>query len=1409
LDNLFTQQNSVQSGTSPDVWFDAVSELPVDKADNVVECRYATFSPAGHIKIPVKINGVETYAVLDTGAQCSLLNSKFAKLHLSNLNNAGTVFVRGISSEPVSATFVNNLSVGIKNRVFAFSAAITDMSDDCLLGLDFILSNGLDISGSKKTIVIGDISLPIDMSVVPLPFEVSPDVHVRCVSLKKCIKIPPYTAMTCPVQLSVQIPTNAEFVIFVPNDALPISLPSVLFPNGNVLPLVLYNDTDKFVTLSNDLSLGVVTNSDEYVEKPLSKTEMPDLEIRKLTVANFSDSFPATESEHFTSLCDSLPSHLTDLFKRSSQNITLHHSVDLLNLLVEFQSIFSTGDTDIGHYQGVYHYINTHDECPIKQRMRRTPFHFESEEEGHLKKMLDSGVISESSSEYAHPVCLIRKRDGGIRYCIDLRKLNEKTIKDTFPLPKIEQCLDTLSGSQYFSTLDLASGYWQIEIAPEHRHKTAFLTKFGLFQHEKMAFGLCNAPATFQRAMQQVLSGLLWTKALVYIDDVIVLGDSFGTSIENLREIFNRFLENNLKLKPKKCTLFQKKVEYLGRLVSPEGTTLKSGHVELMRKWPIPSSKKELESFLGFANYHRNYMKNYSKLSDPLYKYLSSVSNGPMVLPGNLVDIVNVIKEQIIDAPVLPYPDPESTFILDCDASHTAIGCELSQVVNGEERVVSFASFSLNPAQRRYCTTRKELLAVVRFTEHFKHYLLGRPFICRTDHNSLTWLMGFKNIEGPLARWLEYLAQYDMVLVHRPGKKHINADVLSRIPDPDVPCSNYRSNVRLEDLPCFQDGKVCNYCQKMSDQWERFDNDIDYVVPLTVRLTSASSSNENSNKNSTSDQNSISDLWFPSYTATDLRKHQESDADLKTIINWLESERIPTQAQLALSGPGVRHYWQLRSQLFFSDKVLYYKWEDPLEPKNLFVVPSILQDEVLKLNHDIRDAGHLGQHNTYSRVKNSFYWFRMRSDINLYVRTCAKCNTNKKPSRKKRAGLGEFHAGAPMDRVHIDVLGPFTKSPKGNTVILLVIDQFTKWLECFPLPDQSAELVAKTVLDEFFARFGCPLEIHTDQGKNFMSNLFSSLCNLLQITKKRTTSYHPQSNGQVERMNRTLLQMLRCLRDKNIKNWDLYVPQLCGAIRSTLNRSTGFTPNKLMLGREVFKPCNLVFGVPNDDRLPRSPEVYVRDMEDILRQVHAVARENLQQSVSVNKRDYDLRIRQAQYDVGDFVYVLNNHPTPGISRKLQPIYKGPFLVVKVLSEVLYRLRDRRREFVTHHDRLLLCQDRFVPLWLRRLRQQVMDLDETIAYDEQELRDDVNEYGETDIVPDLSRLFAGLNGPSNSMETNDLSLSSPEDSVPLDQINDDLVEPVDALLLTQSVTRRGRCVKIPKKFDDYVLGDSDE
>ena len=262
--------------------------------------------------------------------------------------------------------------------------------------------------------------------------------------------------------------------------------------------------------------------------------------------------------------------------------------------------------------------------------------------------------------------------------------LNSRTVKDAFPLPLISQCLDTLQGTQWFSTLDLASGYWQIEIHPDDRHKSAFITKQGLFQHKRMAFGLCNAPATFQRAINMVLRGLTWDRVLAYIDDVIILATTFTEGIRNLRQVFDRFRSFNLKLKPKKCCLFRTEVEFLGKKVNRDGVTITDQKVNAIESWPAPKNKKELESYMGYMNYHRDFIPKYAEITDALYQRIHSKEKFCWTPIHQTA--FDTLKQITGTRPFLVFPTKDDVFVLDTDASDWSLGAELLQLQEGVER---------------------------------------------------------------------------------------------------------------------------------------------------------------------------------------------------------------------------------------------------------------------------------------------------------------------------------------------------------------------------------------------------------------------------------------------------------------------------------------------------------------------------------------------------------------------------------------------------------------------------------------------------------------------------------------------------------------------------------------------------
>jgi transposase InsO family protein len=1023
---------------------------------------------------------------------------------------------------------------------------------------------------------------------------------------------------------------------------------------------------------------------------------------------------------------EKLPEHLEDLYKRSCENLTNEQSVRVAKLLLEFSEIFAKHDLDLGCMIGVEHHINTGDAPPVKQRMRRTPLGFEHEEKKHLDKMLGASVIRPSFSDWASAPVLVRKKDGSVRWCIDYRDLNTKTVKDTFPLPNIEECLDSLAGTQWFSTLDLESGYYQIRLADDDMKKTAFVTREGLFEHTRMGFGLCNAPATFQRAIQLVLVGLTWEEAVAYLNDINVLGKCFEDELTNLREVFKRLQKFNLKLKPRKCHLFRTECEFLGKLITREGVHISPGKVEVVKNWPTPCRKRDVESFLGFANYHRQHIQGFAGIASCLYD-LTGIK--PFHWSQCHQETFEILKQKLTSAPCLAYPKDGGGFVLDTDASDLAVGAELSQIQDGHERVISYASKVLSPAQRKYCTTRKELLAIVTFTRQFKHYLLGYKFTVRTDHNSLVWLMRFRNADGQLARWLEELSRFDMVVEHRVGKKHSNADGLSRVPDTLESCNCYEAGARLELLPCGG----CHYCTRVQSQWQKFENDVDDVLPLAQRsMTVGLDSNTHepavravhmtpdagaASAISTEDQQPIMMTqdtplekgWIEGYSTSDIHKLQWEDSDLQPIIWWLESGFPPPEHELYLSSAATKALWLCRNQLQLLKGVLYYRWENRPGRKLCLVVPKTLREIVMQSCHDSKVAGHFGRDKTLHTLKRSFLWNNMARDCRIYVLSCAVCSMNKKASKKSRGSLQRYHSGFPMEKVHIDILGPFTTSDHGNKYILVMIDQFSKWVECAALPDQTAEAVAYKFLVHFIVTFGCPIEVYTDQGSNFESNLFQAFCKIFQITKKRTTPYHPSANGQVERVNRTLLQMIRCYIDGNVRHWDRDLPLLVMALHAAENRSTGFSPNMLMLGREVNMPIDLLLGVADANSDSRMPSDWLNQLSTALESAHHLARVNLRTAQKRQKGIYDLHLREQVYFEGDLVYKIDSSTTVGESKKLRSPYKGPYLVVKSAPPI-YTIRGRKGEETLHHDRLKICEDRQVPLWMRRLRHRYFELE---------------------------------------------------------------------------------------------------
>ena len=474
----------------------------------------------------------------------------------------------------------------------------------------------------------------------------------------------------------------------------------------------------------------------------------------------------------------------------------------LKQLVSQNADVFALNESELGYTTVVEHHVDTGDHAPIKQPFRRVPFVHRDVIAGMVKSMEQQGVIRPSTSPWGSPVVLIPKKGGTKRFCVDYRRLNAITKKDVYPLPRIDDILDTLGGNKYFTSLDLASGYWQVGMDEESAPKSAFVTHCGLFEFVRMPFGMCNAPATFQRLIEVVLTGLLWKECFAYIDDVLVSSPDFESHLAHLQKVFDRLRKAGLRLKTKKCRFLKPTVSYLGHLVTSEGIQPDPEKTSRVIGYPAPTDINEVRSFLGLASYYRRFVPGFAQIAAPLHSLLKKEAH--FYWSPECQRAFERLKQLLTSAPVLAYPrfNSEHPFILETDASAKGLGAVLAQQQeDGKAHPIAFASRSLNAQERNYGITEMETLAVVWAAKLFRPYLLGLHCEVITDHAACTSLLSQRNPSPKLARWAMCIQELDLKIRHRPGKSNLVADALSRHPLPVADVLQVVADGGVEDAP--------------------------------------------------------------------------------------------------------------------------------------------------------------------------------------------------------------------------------------------------------------------------------------------------------------------------------------------------------------------------------------------------------------------------------------------------------------------------------------------------------------------------------------------------------------------------------------------------------------------------------
>jgi len=874
-----------------------------------------------------------------------------------------------------------------------------------------------------------------------------------------------------------------------------------------------------------------------------------------------------------------------------------------LSALLQSFDLWANKLTDLGSYTELKHEILTKDSPPVRQgAYPTTPMKNEIIKK-EIDQQLAAGVLRPSKSPWASPVSVIPKKDGGMRMCGDYRRLNAITIRDNYPIPRINDLLDALEGVQWISTLDAFSGYFQIEMKEEDKPKTAIISKFGLFEYNRLPFGLCNAPATFQRAMNNILHNYLGNCVLVYLDDIIIY--SKGTLEEHLSHIATILAtleKNHIKLKPSKCHFAFQEVEYLGHVISNKGVRPIPEKTLAVKAFKTPKDVPQVKSFLGLSGYYRRYVPNYSRVALPLSKLTRKKVVFLWRQPQQYA--FDELKDRLCSAPILAYPRYDLPFILQPDASAEALGAVLSQVnEDGEEHPIAYASCTLNSAQKNYTTTERECLAVVWAVEHFAQYLEQSSVVIQTDHAALKQLLTTKRPTGRIARWLYRLSPFNYTIENRPGRQHGNADALSRYPTDGAP----------------------------------YDEVIPFVDTHPVEP----------------EEGVLTPGGLPDQTFQILKTSLENDAPLPLELSRKERRRIN----------------RLKNRCYLEQEIV---WVDTKRgPRRL--LPAAEFHHIMQEHHYAPTAGHGGLHNTVRRIQATYYWPGMYKDVKLALDHCPICIRQLPPVVRP---LHPIRVNGAFERVSIDFIGPLPITLTGNRYILVAIDHLTKWVEAKALPTDDARITARFVLEEVICRHGCPEILQSDRGSHFRNHVLDNLTSMLQIRKKLSTAYHPQTNGLVERFNKTLKVLLLRLITQRDDCWDRYLAPALFAYRTMIQASTGSTPFYLTYGREARHPFD-----PNEPRVLEQPQWQEALQRRFLALINVIPNAR-QRAADLNRAAQEAQRRwhdqgrhfDGQGPIPDGTVVMKLPPPNVLAPFANPRWEGPFIITRSYGNGTYQLR---------------------------------------------------------------------------------------------------------------------------------------
>ena len=1068
------------------------------------------------------------------------------------------------------------------NHTFIVASGI---NKNVILGKDWLSKVGVRLYFDLQKLRVGKTYVPLQ-----------PDIHIHAiVRLKDELVMKPQTSYTCTgkMQNRKEFPPDSYEISQV-TEGYVASEPGVLVSNSLVnvkknrkLPLFIVNSTTKTIRLKKNC---IVAKAEK-----VQINEINHVEQSNLTPSNSKKNNQVNNSNEW----------LNNIYCPEK------HTSEIRETLQRNRDVFALNDLELTQTDTVTMDIKTTTDEPIRQKPYFTPLKNRPVVDKAIDDMLAADIIRPSSSPWRSPIVIVPKKDGSKRFCVDFRKLNAVTKPNSYPLPKIDEILALLGGSQYFSALDCRQGYFQVKMEESSREKTAFCCSRGLFEFNVMPFGLSNAPGKFQELMSRVLRDCS-AFALPYLDDIIIFSKNFEDHLRHLELVFSKLREHNLKLKPSKCHFAQSETNYLGFVVNGQGIRPDPNKVQSIRDLPTPTSVRDVRAFIGMCYYFRRIILNFSKTAEPLIALTRKYArfNWDNQCEKSYQDL----KNDLTKVPLLGYPDISQSFKIYTDASDSAIGAVLVQdcgpedsIVPGipNEKPIHFYSHKLNKTQRKWSTIERETFAIKMALEKFDPYVHGCPITLFTDHKPCIYLLSSPMQNRKIQQWALCIAGYDVKIEWLAGKRNTVADMLSRIDygEPESDCDDNCSVDICDNTFCVE---TVNSNMIQPSQFVSNPTDEHAKVNMTRP-----------------------EIDIPNVNMVD---EQAKDEQLKSIKIQLSSNDPPKSV----------------SKYLLLDDVLYYVSEDELldEVYLRLCIPSHLCDMVLGQYHDL--LGHMGTDKCYSSLKQKYYWKNMYRNVAAYVAKCITCNARARKTVRTPVQETEI-PNYPFRKICIDIHNlPTTLA--GNKYLVGFIDVLSGWVEAFPVKYKTAENVAHLFLEEIWPRFGVPSLILTDNGKEFVNETMKYITNALGIAHIQTSYYNPRAN-KIERWHRFIDDVISKTADDN--NWDIYHNQCLAATRFAPSAGTKYSPYFLLYGRDVMLPLDNILQKRKRYNGEEGHKICLQRMH----YAFSIAHKNLKKAKKRQQNYANKDLEPADFEVGDAVFYQNHQKTSKIDNNYLPYYR--------------------------------------------------------------------------------------------------------------------------------------------------------